>query len=100
MESRAKEKSNLIYSTIEASNGFYNTPIVKEFRSRMNVPFRTQNNSELEAKFVKEAEALNMISLKGHRSVGGIRASIYNAVTLEQVQALVKFMIEFQQKNN
>uniref|UniRef100_A0AC34RPM3 Phosphoserine aminotransferase n=1 Tax=Panagrolaimus sp. JU765 TaxID=591449 RepID=A0AC34RPM3_9BILA len=65
----------------------------------MNVPFRIGGcNETLEAEFLKEATSRGMISLKGHRSVGGIRASIYNSITLEEVQTLVDFMNEFQQK--
>jgi phosphoserine aminotransferase len=70
----------------------------KDSRSMMNVPFRL-GSEELEKKFVAEAKAAEMIGLKGHRSVGGIRASIYNAVPLETVQALVDFMADFEKRN-
>jgi len=71
----------------------------------MNVSYNIKdsdgtNNSELEAKFVKEAIEMGMIGLKGHRSIGGLRASIYNAMTLEGIQALVEFMQKFQKENS
>lgn len=94
MERRAKLKSELIYSTIENSGGFYFTSVKADYRSRMNVPFRIKNN-ELEPEFLKEAKNLKMIQLKGHRLVGGIRASLYNAITMEETQAFKKFMEDF-----
>lgn len=72
--------------------------VVKEDRSLMNVPFVT-GNKELDAKFVKEAEAAGFVNLKGHRSVGGMRASIYNAMPAEGVDALVAFMKKFEEVN-
>jgi phosphoserine aminotransferase len=72
--------------------------VAKEDRSRMNVPF-TLKNDKLDAEFLKGAEAHGMVQLKGHRSVGGMRASIYNAMPLEGVQALVSYMKEFEQKH-
>jgi len=98
IEARNTAKANLIYSTIDASGGFYKGHAQPEFRSRMNVTFRLPSE-ELEETFAKEAKKLNMIGLKGHRSVGGLRASIYNAVELADVEVLVQFMKEFQQKN-
>jgi len=98
IEARNKAKAELLYQVIDASGGFYKGHAQPEFRSRMNVTFRLPNE-ELEAQFVSEAKKLNMIGLKGHRSVGGLRASIYNAVELADVEALVQFMKEFQQKN-
>jgi phosphoserine aminotransferase len=92
-------KSTLLYSTIDAS-GYYHCPVEKESRSRMNVVFRVAGgNEEIEKKFVKEAEAAGLAGVKGHRSVGGMRASLYNAVTLEAVEALTGFMREFERKN-
>ncbi|MFZ3200052.1 MAG: 3-phosphoserine/phosphohydroxythreonine transaminase [Candidatus Acidiferrales bacterium] len=92
-------KSTLLYSTIDAS-GYYHCPVEKESRSRMNVVFRVANgNEEIEKKFVKEAEAAGLAGVKGHRSVGGMRASLYNAVSLEAVQALTSFMKDFERKN-
>ncbi|RZB77482.1 Aminotran 5 domain containing protein [Asbolus verrucosus] len=98
MEKQSADKSKFLYDTITGSNNFYSCPIDENVRSRINVPFRVggpNGNEELEAKFLEEAEKLNMFQLKGHRSVGGIRASLYNAVTLDDVNLLVKFMNEF-----
>lgn len=97
MEQRAAAKSNLIYDTIDAS-GFYSGHAEKENRSTMNVTFRLPNE-ELEAKFASQAQQAGMIGLKGHRSVGGLRASIYNALEPESVQVLVDFMREFERVN-
>lgn len=98
IEARNKAKADLLYSAIDASGGFYKGHAQSESRSRMNVTFRLPNE-ELEDTFAKEAKKLNMIGLKGHRSVGGMRASIYNAVELSDVEVLVQFMQEFQRKN-
>jgi phosphoserine aminotransferase len=86
-------KARLLYDYID-SQDFYSNPIAKEDRSRMNVPFRLRDAS-LDPKFLAEAEARGLSQLKGHRSVGGMRASIYNAMPLEGVEALVEFMEEF-----
>lgn len=102
MEKQSAEKSKLLYDTIANSKAFYSCPIDRNCRSRINVPFRVgrpNGNEELEKKFLEEAEKLKMYQLKGHRSVGGIRASLYNAVSLEDVSLLVKFMIEFQKQH-
>ena len=72
--------------------------VVKEDRSLMNVPFIT-GSDELNAKFIKEAKEVGFVNLKGHRTVGGMRASIYNAMPVEGVQALVDFMREFEKNN-
>jgi phosphoserine aminotransferase len=90
-------KSEVLYEVIDASS-FYNNPVYPESRSKMNVVFRLPSE-ELEAKFLKEAAAEGMTGLKGHRLVGGIRASIYNAMPLSGVEALVDFMNEFEKKN-
>lgn len=96
MNKLAMKKSQLIYATIDSSNGFYTCPVDVECRSRMNLPFRIRGGDEaLEKEFLQKAEKLGMIQLKGHRSVGGIRASLYNAVTLENTETLNKFMWEF-----
>uniref|UniRef100_A0A0N4ZU26 Phosphoserine aminotransferase n=1 Tax=Parastrongyloides trichosuri TaxID=131310 RepID=A0A0N4ZU26_PARTI len=98
-----KKKAKLIYDTIDNSHDFYHSPIDKKYRSNMNVPFRIcgkEGNVELEKAFVDGALKRGMIGLKGHRSVGGIRASIYNAITLEEVNILVTYMKEFQQINS
>ena len=87
-------KAELLYAAIDASNGFYHCPVNKADRSRMNVPF-TLKDANLDGSFLKQADARGLLQLKGHRSVGGMRASIYNAMSLEGVQALVDFMNEF-----
>ncbi|XP_055618156.1 probable phosphoserine aminotransferase [Toxorhynchites rutilus septentrionalis] len=95
-------KSNLIYEAISASNDYYSCPVESNVRSRMNVPFRIGGpggNETLEKEFLKGAEALGMEQLKGHRSVGGIRASLYNAVSIEEADTLSKYMVEFQAKH-
>ena len=86
-------KAKLLYDYLD-SQDFYSNPVAKEDRSRMNVPFRLRD-SGLDAKFLAAAEARGLSQLKGHRSVGGMRASIYNAMPLEGVEALVAFMEEF-----
>jgi len=98
MEKMNREKANLVYQAIDQSGGFYRGHAVPEARSNMNIPFRLPNE-DLEKQFVKESEKLNMVGLKGHRSVGGLRASVYNALPAESVKALVQFMEEFQKKN-
>ncbi|ETN83931.1 putative phosphoserine transaminase [Necator americanus] len=91
-----KKKSGMIYDLIDNSNGFYTCAIDKECRSYMNICFRVKDGDEkLEADFLKGATARGMISLKGHRSVGGIRASLYNAVTVEETALLADWMQEF-----
>ena len=101
MEQRSIAKSRMIYEIIDQSNGFYSCPVPALLRSRVNIPFRIQNgNEDLEKQFVDQAKKRNMIQLKGHRSVGGIRASLYNAVTKEEVALLAAFMKEFMQSNN
>lgn len=94
-----QQKAQLIYDTIDNSNGFYRGHAEKKSRSKMNITFRLPTE-ELEKKFVKEATEDELIGLKGHRSVGGLRASIYNAFPLEGVKALVDFMKDFQNKNS
>jgi len=89
-----REKARRLYEAIDGSDGFYRNTVDAACRSVMNVPFNLPT-PELEAQFVKESEAAGFIGLKGHQSVGGIRASIYNAVSLEAVEALVGFMGEF-----
>ena len=99
MERANIAKAKLLYDAIDASNGFYHCPVATSDRSRMNVPF-TLKDANLDGDFVKQADARGLLQLKGHRSVGGMRASIYNAMPLEGVQALVNFMSEFAGKNN
>lgn len=96
MEALNRRKAALIYQTLDAS-GFYRGTADADSRSRMNVTFRLPT-PELEAAFLVEAQANGLGGLKGHRSVGGCRASLYNAVTLESVTALVDFMAEFERR--
>jgi len=97
METLAVEKSRLLYSCIDQDD-FYRNPISLDVRSRMNIPFILKDEA-LNPQFLQEAEKNNLVGLKGHRSVGGMRASIYNAMPLEGVQALVDFMGDFKAKN-
>ncbi len=94
MQARNAEKSELLYRTIDGSGGFYSNPVEPAARSRMNVPF-VLADSALDADFLKESELAGLLALKGHRAVGGMRASLYNAMPLEGVVALVDFMREF-----
>ena len=94
MEQTNIKKANLLYQAIDASNGFYNCPVVKSDRSRMNVPF-TLKDASLDSEFLKQANSNGLLQLKGHRSVGGMRASIYNAMPLEGVRTLVNFITHF-----
>src|SRR5258708_4305399 len=115
MAKRNDAKASLLYNTIESSGGFYSCPVEKSSRSKMNVVFRVaggagrsaaaqnvdrfavaQGNEALEKKFAEEAAAAGIVGIAGHRSVGGMRVSLYNAVTLEAVEALVSFLREFQ----
>ena len=91
-------KAALLYQAIDESNGYYSTPVKKCSRSKMNVVFRLPTE-ELEAKFLEVVKANGMIGLKGHRSVGGMRASIYNAMPLEGVEKLVGIMNDFRKNN-
>ena len=98
MEKENTQKAELIYGTIDGSNGFYKNTIAPEDRSQMNVVFRL-TTEELEKKFVADGLAAGFLGIKGHRSVGGIRVSIYNANTLDSVKDIVAFMKEFAAKN-
>ena len=93
-----RKKAKMIYDLIDNSNGFYKGHSEPDSRSLMNVTFRLPT-PELEEKCVAEALKKDLVGLKGHRSVGGMRASIYNAMPLEGVQTLVDFLKEFQEKN-
>ncbi|CAI5786902.1 phosphoserine aminotransferase [Podarcis lilfordi] len=102
MDKLSQMKSQMIYDIIDGSSGFYVCPVEKKSRSRMNVPFRIgsiKGDEALEKKFLDQAIENNMLSLKGHRSVGGIRASLYNAVTREDVQKLATFMKSFMERH-
>uniref|UniRef100_A0A2P2HYX6 Phosphoserine aminotransferase n=1 Tax=Hirondellea gigas TaxID=1518452 RepID=A0A2P2HYX6_9CRUS len=104
MKNRSDAKSKLLYSTIDSSQGFYVNEVKTENRSRMNVVFTVgageDRNKDLEAKFVEEAGKENLKALKGHRDVGGMRASIFNAVGIEHVRKLVVFMDKFRNENS
>jgi phosphoserine aminotransferase len=96
----ADKKSNMIYDTIDNSGGFYTAPVAKDCRSRMNIPFQIQGgNEELEKKWLKEAEKAKLYTLAGHRSVGGIRVSLYNGMSMEGTAACADFMKAFAQEN-
>lgn len=97
-EQRNEQKAQVLYSCIDESNGFYKGHARTDSRSRMNVTF-TLRDDELTKIFVQKAKELKMVGLGGHRSVGGCRASIYNAVSLEDCEKLAAFMKKFQQEN-
>ncbi|EOS45644.1 3-phosphoserine/phosphohydroxythreonine transaminase [Lachnospiraceae bacterium JLR.KK009] len=97
MKQHNEEKAKILYDFLDGSSMFRGT-VRKEDRSLMNVPFVT-GDKELDAKFVKEAEAAGFVNLKGHRTVGGMRASIYNAMPKEGVEQLVAFMKKFEEEN-
>jgi phosphoserine aminotransferase len=98
MEKRNREKANLLYDLIDKSNGFYKGHARPDCRSLMNVTFRLPNE-EVETKFLAEAKTRKLVDLKGHRSVGGIRASIYNAMPVEGVKTLASFIADFQKQH-
>ncbi len=97
MHKRAKQRSDRLYDVID-TNEFYSNPIDKKFRSRMNVPFILKEESVNDA-FLAEAKKNGLIELKGHRSVGGMRASIYNGMTMDGIEALVSFMLDFAKRH-
>ena len=94
MEAHNRRKAAVLYDYLDTT-GFYSAPVAKDCRSLMNVPFKLKDEA-LDGAFLKGAEARGMVQLKGHRSVGGMRASIYNAMPIEGVQALVAYMQEFE----
>nr|XP_002736556.1 PREDICTED: phosphoserine aminotransferase-like [Saccoglossus kowalevskii] len=99
MDERSAIKAKSIYDVIDESNGFYCCPVDPSARSRMNIVFRVggpDGTEELEKKFVSESTKRKMVSIKGHRSVGGMRISLYNAITLEETFSMAQFMTEFQ----
>ncbi len=97
MEQINRAKAGLLYDYLDQTE-FYQSPVAKDDRSLMNIPF-TLRNADLDKVFIQETEAAGLTQLKGHRSVGGMRASIYNAMPIEGVQTLVQFMREFERKN-
>ena len=98
MEAHNRKKAGLIYDTIDSNPDFFRAPVDKDSRSMMNIVFRLPSE-ELEAKFVAEGKEKNMLGLKGHRSVGGIRISAYNSCPLESVEAVVDYMKAFAKAN-
>ncbi len=99
MEKRNRKKAEILYGLIDESDGFYSNPIKVEDRSVMNVVFRLKTE-ELEAKFIADGKDADFIGLKGHRSVGGCRVSMYNATSISQIELLVDFMKTFMSKNS
>ena len=97
MQALSEKKSSMLYEYIDQSD-FYANPVAPEFRSRMNIPF-TLANDELNESFLSQAKDAGLVELKGHRSVGGMRASLYNAMPVEGVSSLLDFMREFERKN-
>ena len=97
MQKRNIAKAKVLYDFLDQSKLFHGT-VRKEDRSLMNVPFVT-GNKDMDAKFIKEATAAGFVNLKGHRTVGGMRASIYNAMPMEGVEKLVAFMKQFEAEN-
>lgn len=95
---RSVIKSSLVYSAIDGSAGFYRNDVAPAVRSRMNIPFFLPT-AELDARFVSDAKAAGLLALKGHKAVGGIRASLYNAMPVAGAEALAAFMREFQQRH-
>lgn len=93
-----RAKAELLYQTIDGSGGYYRNPIDPPARSRMNVPF-TLHDPALDAAFLQESEVAGLLALKGHKALGGMRASLYNAVPLEAVQVLTAFMQDFAQRH-
>jgi phosphoserine aminotransferase len=98
MAKRAALKSSIIYDAIDGSGGYFRSPVDPAYRSKMNIVFRMANE-ELEKKFLAATKEEGMLGLKGHRSVGGLRASIYNSLPVADVQALADLMKEFQRVN-
>jgi phosphoserine aminotransferase len=98
MERRNRAKGELLYGALDRLSDYYKAPVAKDSRSYMNVVFRLPSEA-LETAFVKEAQAKGLVGLAGHRSTGGVRASIYNAVSLESVGRLVAFMEDFAKRS-
>ncbi|MDI3260459.1 MAG: 3-phosphoserine/phosphohydroxythreonine transaminase [Sinobacteraceae bacterium] len=98
MAARNRAKAEALYAAIDGSGGYYVNPVDPAARSRMNVPF-TLHDAALDAAFLAESEAAGLLALKGHKALGGMRASLYNAVPMEAVQALVDFMADFARRH-
>ena len=99
MKAMAEKRSELLYDCIDSSDGYYINQVDPKYRSRINIPFRVCFDAKLEAQFLEEAAQSGLIDLKGFRTVGGCRASLYSAMPLEGVHALVNFMNDFKQRN-
>ena len=97
-ETRAAERASILYGAIDNSDGWYRCPVDEASRSQMNIVFHLPDK-DLEKRFVAEAAEAGMVNLKGHRSVGGIRASVYNALPVDSVRTLVEFMDDFRSAN-
>ena len=93
-----RAKAEKLYAYIDSSDGYYTNPVAIENRSWMNVPF-ILHNDELDAAFLEQSNAAGLHALKGHRSVGGMRASIYNAMSIDGIDALIDFMQSFKSAN-
>jgi phosphoserine aminotransferase len=98
MEKLSLERSGMVYDVIDGSGGFYRSPVAGSCRSRMNIVWRLPTE-DLEKRFIAEAAGQGMLGLKGHRSVGGCRASMYNAMPVQGAEALARFMKDFSKKN-
>ena len=97
-EKRADIRSSLLYDVIDNSEGWYSSPVETKSRSLMNIIFHLPDEA-LEKQFIEEATAIDLINLKGHRNVGGIRVSLYNAMPVESTEILTNFMRDFLQNN-
>jgi phosphoserine aminotransferase len=98
IEKRNREKAKLVYDALDAHTGFYRLPVARESRSVMNVVFRLPSEA-LDEQFLAEAKKRSMVGLKGHRAVGGMRASLYNAVPVEWARALAELIADFAKKH-
>jgi phosphoserine aminotransferase len=99
MEEMANQRSKMLYDYIDSTEGYFSNGVVKRYRSRMNIPFRIKNDEVLEKKFIATAATANLRELAGHKTVGGCRASLYNAMSVEGVEALIAFMKNFRIEN-
>ena len=99
MEAKAVERSGLFYSYIDSSEGYYTNNVEPAYRSRINIPFRICDNEALEAKFLVDSTAANLLDLKSFKLDKGCRASFYNAMPVEGVRALITFMTQFKADN-
>jgi phosphoserine aminotransferase len=98
MERRAIERASMFYAAVDSSGGFYVNRVSHDARSRMNIPFFLEDES-LQDSFLSGAKAAGLLQLKGHKSLGGLRASIYNAMPVQGVRALVDYMNDFQRRH-